>query len=114
MPDDVLYLLKPGEDPACPGEIFYCPPCAMVEGVLASFPELAEKLEVRRIDWPRPRRAVVDLIGEENQSLPMLLLSEGTASAHQSGTHQGRSFINDLDAILAALSDRHGFPRPHP
>ena len=25
MPNDILYLLTPGEDPAYPGETFYCP-----------------------------------------------------------------------------------------
>ncbi|MCZ4298715.1 DUF3088 domain-containing protein [Henriciella marina] len=114
MPSDILYLLTPGEDPAYPGETFYCPPCAMVEGVLASFPELAAKLDVRRVDWPRPRKDVVAVVGEENQSLPMLLLEEGTSSPHQTGTHQGRAFINDRDDILAALTERHGFPRAPP
>lgn len=114
MSHDVLYLLKPGEDPDYPGETFYCPPCAMVEGVLASFPELAKKLDVRRVDWSRPRKDVVAVVGEDNQSLPMLLLAEGETSAHQSGTFEGRAFINDRDAILAALSERHGFPAPHP
>jgi len=114
MPSDILYLLTPGEDPAYPGETFDCPPCAMVEGVLASFPELAAKLDVRRVDWPRPRKDVVAVVGEENQSLPMLLLEEGTSSPHQTGTHQGRAFINDRDDILAALTERHGFPRAPP
>jgi hypothetical protein len=86
----------------------------MVEGVLASFPELAAKLDVRRVDWPRPRKEVVAVVGEENQSLPMLLLEDGTSSQHQTGTHRGRAFINERDDILAALSERHGFPKPHP
>lgn len=99
---DRLFLLKPGfEDPAYPGRVFYCWHCALLEGVLASFPELAERLEVERIEWSRPRRRIVELLGEENQSLPVLLLAEG-------------GFVNDKDAILAALSQRHGFPHPHP
>ncbi|ERP98828.1 hypothetical protein Q669_00800 [Labrenzia sp. C1B10] len=72
-----------------------------MEGVLASFPELADRLDVRRIAWPKPRREVAELLGEDNQSLPVLVLSEG-------------GFINDKDAILAALTERHGFPHPHP
>lgn len=111
---DTLYLLIPGEDPAVPGEPYFCPPCAMVEGVLASSPQLGEKLEVRRIHWPRPRKEVVALLGEENQSLPMLLLDDGETSPHQTGSVDGRAFINDRDAILEALAERHGFPRPHP
>jgi len=41
--------------------------------VLASFPELAARLDVEPIDWERPRAAVVTLLGFENQTLPVLL-----------------------------------------
>ncbi|MEP2707249.1 MAG: DUF3088 domain-containing protein [Roseibium sp.] len=99
---DTLYILTPGfKDPAYPGKTFYCWHCALMEGILASFPELACRLDVRRISWPRPRQKLVDLIGEANQSLPVLILAEG-------------GFIDDKDAILQALTDRHGFPHPHP
>ena len=99
---DTLYILSPGfEDPAYPGKTFYCWHCALMEGVLASSPELADRLDVRRIAWPKPRREVAELLGEDNQSLPVLVLAEG-------------GFINDKDAILAALTERHGFPHPHP
>lgn len=72
-----------------------------MEGVLVSFPDLAQKLDVKRIGWSRPRREIADLLGEDNQSLPVLVLAEG-------------GFINDKDKILEALSARHGFPLPHP
>ncbi|MEP3430333.1 MAG: DUF3088 domain-containing protein [Roseibium sp.] len=99
---DTLYILTPGfKDPAYPGKTFYCWHCALMEGILASFPDHATKLDVRRISWPRPRQDLVDLIGEANQSLPVLILAEG-------------GFIDDKDAILQALTDRHGFPHPHP
>jgi len=99
---DTLYLLVPGfEDPNYPGKTFYCWHCALMEGVLASFPELAARLEVRRIAWPKPRRALVERLGEANQSLPVLVLAEG-------------GFIDDKDDILTALTERHGFPHPHP
>ena len=43
MTRDRLFLLRPGfEDPAYPGQRFYCWHCALIEGVLASFPALAE------------------------------------------------------------------------
>lgn len=49
-----------------------------------------------------------------NQSLPLLVLADGTTSPHQTSSHRGRAFIANKDAILAALSERHGFPDPHP
>lgn len=115
MNKDILFLLEPGfEDPAYPGKKFYCWHCALIEGVLASFPELAKQLDVRRIAWPRPRSGVVALLGEDNQSLPLLILAHGSRSDHQSGEYQGTAFISEKDAILAALSERHNFPNPHP
>ncbi|MCK1714023.1 MULTISPECIES: DUF3088 domain-containing protein [unclassified Bradyrhizobium] len=111
MTRDRLFLLRPGfEDPTFPNRRFYCWHCALIDGVLASFPALAATLDVHRIPWPR--QAVIALLGEVNQSLPLLVLADGTTSPRQTGSH--RAFIADKDAILAALSERHGFPDPHP
>ncbi|WP_346913951.1 DUF3088 domain-containing protein [uncultured Roseibium sp.] len=107
---DRLYLLQPGfSDPDYPGATFYCWHCALMEGVLASFPDLGTRIDVRRIPWPRPRTEVADLLGPENQSLPVLVLSDKRDPA------TGRpAFIDDKDGILKALTERHGFPLPHP
>ncbi|KEA03861.1 DUF3088 domain-containing protein [Rhizobium rhizogenes] len=115
MTRDKLFLLRPDfEDPAYPGRRFYCWHCALMEGVLASFPALAQRLDVERIVWPRPRLPVIALVGEGNQSLPLLVLADGETSKYQTGVFEGRAFISDKDKILAALSERHGFPDPHP
>jgi hypothetical protein len=116
MARDTLYLLRPGfTDPAFfPGRTFYCWHCALMEGVLASFPDLTARLDVIRVDWPRPRTEVIAAAGEANQSLPLLILADGASSPHETGRHEGRALIADKDAILAALSERHGFPDPHP
>jgi hypothetical protein len=83
-------------------------------GVVGCFPNLAERLDIQRVAWPRPRDAVIELVGAENQSLPLLVLAQGANSKHQTGQHEGRELIADKDKILAALSERHGFPDPHP
>jgi hypothetical protein len=115
MQRDKLFLLKPDfEDPAYPGQRFYCWHCALMEGVLSSFPELAKRLDVERIAWAKPRFPVIELVGEENQSVPLLVLADAGTSGHQTAAYQGRAFISDKDKILAALSERHGFPAPHP
>ncbi|MEZ0241776.1 MAG: DUF3088 family protein [Sphingomonas sp.] len=54
-----------------------------------------------RVPWPRPRAAVVEAIGAENQNLPSLVFGEG-------------GFVNEIEALLAALHSRHGFPERHP
>jgi hypothetical protein len=112
---DKLLLVSPGfEDPAFPGRQFYCWHCALLEGVLGSFPALASKLIVERVAWPRPRQSVIELVGESNQSLPLLLLARGSNPDFATGKHAERLFIAGKDAILQALHSRHGFPLPHP
>jgi len=99
---DTLYLLPTDyPDPAHGGEIFYCEACITVEGMLAAYPEHAANLNIVRVPWPRPRKAVVEAIGEESQNLPALVFAEG-------------GFANDLPSLLEALHTRHGFPRSHP
>jgi hypothetical protein len=99
---DTLYLLEPQfDDPALPGRAFYCKDCIIVEGLLAAFPASAARLDVIRVAYPRPRADIVALLGEENQNLPSLVLADG-------------GFVNEIEALLAALHTRHGFPERHP
>jgi hypothetical protein len=115
MERDRLFLLKPDfDDPAYPGQRFYCWHCALLEGVLASFPRLAALLDVERIAWPRPRHDVISLVGEENQSLPLLALADDAPAELATGSYRGRRFVSGKDAILSVLSRRHGIPEPHP
>ena len=102
MTKDRLFILQHDfVDPGLGGRVFYCKDCMTVEGLLASFPDLAANIEVIRVPWPRPRAAVVEAIGAENQNLPSLVLGEG-------------GFVNEIEALLAALHTRHGFPERHP
>lgn len=115
MTRDKLIILKPDfVDPAYPGQRFYCWHCALMEGVLASFPALLDRIDVERIAWPRPRAEVVALIGEANQSLPVLVLADGAPADLATGSFGRRRFVAGKDAILATLSARHGIPLPHP
>jgi hypothetical protein len=115
MTRDRLFLLKANfEDPAHPGQRFYCWHCALLEGVLASFPSLQSKIDVERIAWPKPRQALVEFVGEDNQSLPLLVLAADAPDELATGKFRGQRFVDDKDAILAVLSRRHGIPRPHP
>jgi hypothetical protein len=114
MTRDTLIILKPGfADPAFPGQVFYCWHCVLMEGLLASFPALAS-MDVERIAWPRPRQAVIDLIGPDHQSLPVLVLADDAPAGLETGEYEGRRFVSGKDAILRALSVRYGIPDPHP
>ena len=93
MPDlerDTIFLLKPDfEDPAWPNQRFYCWHCALIDGVLGSFPDLLAGLDIRHINWPRPRHDVIALLGEDHQSLPVMILKSGDTSSLQTGTANG-------------------------
>jgi hypothetical protein len=98
---DRLFLLESRfADPMLPGREFYCRDCITIEGLLAAFPERAANIDVIRVPYPRPRAAVIEAIGEANQNLPALVWDGG--------------FANEIEALLAALHARHGFPERHP
>jgi len=61
MEKSTLFLLKPGfrDDNGGP---FFCPDCAAVEGFLKYAPEVEIQLDVRRIDFPRPRKDLDEVI----------------------------------------------------
>ncbi|WP_232495069.1 DUF3088 family protein [Novosphingobium kaempferiae] len=101
MKDTLFVLDFDWPDPAYEGRRFYCKDSVTVEGLLALFPERAANIEVVRVGWPRPRAAVVARLGEANQNLPALAFADG-------------GFANDIEAVLAALHKRHGFPERHP
>lgn len=81
--------------------------------MLAAFPDLACRLDIEHVAWPKPRQEVIALVGEDNQSLPLLILADGETSVHQTGEHNGRALVSDKDKILAALAERQGFPEQY-
>jgi len=115
MSRDRLFLLEtPFDDPALPGQSFYCPSGIRIEGLLAAFPDLAERVEIHRLPFAKPRQPVSDLLGEENQSLPVLILADDAPADLDTERHGELRFVNDDRRILALLAARHGVPLPHP
>ena len=112
MARDKLYLITPGfTDPNRDDGPFVCPFCNQIEGLLASFPALAARLDVERVEFARPRAAVIAAVGEANQGLPLLVFGDDPPdhAAHYGDT----AYVQDTNTILTLLADRHGFPRPH-
>jgi hypothetical protein len=72
---DQLYLLRPGFMNAGMGPL-YCSDSAPVEGVLSFFPQLRDLIEVHYLEFPRPRTPLVKALGEQNQSLPVLIIAK--------------------------------------
>lgn len=86
-----------------------------LEGLLACFPALRDEIDVVHVQFERPRTVVIDVIGEEHQGCPALVLAESDR-ATQYGisvkTHGGRAFIDDDKAIITYLSQAYGISRP--
>jgi hypothetical protein len=114
MGKHILFVLKPGFYDGDEGP-FYCPHSAAIEGILKYLPEIEGKVDVRRIDFQRPREEVIKLIGEENQGSPVLVLAEGTDVPSEAQVYQitGRAFMHGTMEIGNYLSRTFGVMRPH-
>jgi len=115
MAQSTLFLLKPGFQDHKGGP-FFCLDCAAVEGFLKFAPEVERRLDVRRIDFSRPRREIIDLLGSENQGCPVLFLEQGAtlpADAKRSSV-TGQLFVSGSAAICDYLGRTFDTVRPHP
>jgi len=97
-----LFLLKADFQDANRADAnrYFCPECSPIEGLLSYYPRLRSELEVQYLDFARPRNVLVDLIGEANQSCPVLVLEDGT-------------FINEPNEIIKHLTQYHKVGYPH-
>lgn len=107
---DKLFILRPGFFSGEEGPL-YCGDSVAVEGLLSFFPQLRNNVDVEYIDAPRPRNAIVELIGETNQSAPVIVLGDGQRvkdAAVDVQDHNGTRFINAPDDIRRYLSSQYG------
>jgi hypothetical protein len=96
MMKPVLYLLLPAEE-----RRMFCPESALLEGVLTYYPAINQAVEVRRIGLPRPRPELVELLGEENQSAPVLVFPKTMDVPGAARTPSGLSFLGGPAAIVS-------------
>ena len=109
---DQLYLLRPGFSNAGIGPL-YCNDSAPVEGMLSFFPALRELVDVHYLEFQRPRAALVAALGEEHQSLPVLIVAPGRKIKDESLDPQSaknRLFFADEKQIRQYLSGQYGMP----
>jgi hypothetical protein len=114
MRNDHLFLIQPGfqRPNRDPKDRFVCPECNIIVGLLASdSPHDRRQLQVTRVPFERPRKAVVDLIGLDNQELPALVLGDDLALPADAKVNSGIYFVNDCARIAELLAERHGFFR---
>lgn len=112
---DRLYLLKPDFQDGDRGP-YFCPGCTQMIGLLEIYPQLKETLEIHPVDFPRPRPELVELLGEENQSCPVLILRQVPADLPPHLPVQranGHSFVEGANEIATCLAHIHGIGIPH-
>ena len=113
MARDTLYLLKPFFEKE--GLARFCPDCAMMEGYLATYPQLREALDIVYVDYARPRAILVDRLGEDHQNAPTLVLSQAAPDAGPHGeivSANGQSFLTDARPITRWLAERFNLAAP--
>lgn len=111
---DIVFLIEPGfEDPKRPGKLWFCPFCNQIEGALATFPALKSDLDIRRVPFARPRNAVIALLGEAHQGLPVLVFAATSAVPPDAKEANGHRYLDDTRRILEVLAERNGTPSPH-
>ena len=109
---DQLYLLRPGFFNASLGPL-YCSDSAPVEGVLSFFPKLRQMIEIHYLEFPRPRVALVNALGEEHQSLPVLVLSSASKIKDpdlEPSSVNGKRYFSDEGDIRRYLSTQYDLP----
>lgn len=113
---DRLYLLKP--DFLDGGSKFFCAECAMVEGMLSFYPQLRANLDVKYIQFAKPRLEIVAELGPEHQSSPCLVVADPQRAARLAPnvklqTSNGKSFVNDPHEVCEYLALTLGTGKPH-
>lgn len=118
MTRDIVFLLKPDFSDRMHGQQpFFCPDSALVEGLLSFYPRLREQLDIHYVDFPRPRQAIVELLGEENQGCPVLVIAdprEDVQDLAKRSDSTGRYFCTDGRPIARYLHRRLGIGDLHP
>jgi hypothetical protein len=111
---DTIFIIKaPFEDQALDGT-WFCTSCATMEGALLANPHWANRIDVKRSAYPRPRTEIINLLGEENQSMPVLVLADTSTPPEGAKEHMGRYFLDEPKPITRYLAATYGGAGPHP
>jgi len=110
---DTLFVFRPGFVDR--GHAAFCPYSAQVIGFLTYYPEVEKTLDVVELGFSKPREALVDMLGEEHQAAPILVLGgEPTEVPHVTVREaNGHRFVEKTIEILRYLAATRGVPGPH-
>ena len=110
---DTLYVLKPDFDDG--GTTYFCPFSAQVIGFLSYYPHVRDSLNVVELGFAKPRKPLSDILDEQHQAAPMLVLAgdgvavPGIAISEVNGT----KFVEKTKEILRYLAATRSVAMPH-
>ena len=113
----LFLLLANFADPAVGPGAYHCTDCARIEGLLSYFPTLRTQLDVTYVDLPRPRAAIVALLGAAYQNCPVLVVLDPHpehAALLRVSPDTGRRYCTGADEITAYLHAAYGVSAAHP
>lgn len=117
MAETILYILKSKfPDPKHGDQLFFCPQCSAIEGLLAMFPDVRQNLDVRYVDFARPRGNMAEFVGD-NQSCPQIVLPDGDDAYSVGLSEAGRDVTQRIEAptvVQRYLIQRFDLPQSHP
>jgi len=96
---------------------YFCPHCALISGIIKYYPRLETVLEINYVDFKRPREVIMKLIGENNQSCPVLVIEnnqEENVDTSYFNSYGDNLFVNSTDLIIKYLTEKYGIGIPHP
>ena len=100
----VLYLFKTNfTDSKHKDKLFFCPYCTQVEGMMSLFPIIRQEIEIRYVNFEKPRGALNTLCGEANQSCPQLVFINGDDEISSSYSTAGIGKIKRIELTLSIL-----------
>lgn len=116
---DQLFLLNPNFSDDRIGnknQLYYCPFNVMIEGFLKYFPKIKEKLNITYVDFPRPRKAIIEILGKEHQGTPLLIIEQEDVQLEGLNIQSanGRKFVHGAPDIARYLSRAFAIAVPHP
>ncbi len=110
---DTLFVYKAGFIDG--GTPYFCPFSAQVIGFLTYYPAVRETLDIVEIGFEKPRRPLVDLLGESHQAAPILVLGVAPVTVPRVSISEanGHRFVEKTIEILRYLAATRGVPGPH-
>ena len=114
-----LFLLKPDfiDKNRDADTKYFCPENALINGIINYYPKLKELLEIEYIDFEKPRKELVKLVGEENQGCPNLVISkkeiDGNTDVSYFSLFGENLFVNDIPLIEKYLAEKYNIGIPH-